>query len=201
MKAQRMKSTGRNQDRKLLDQLQRIQQQMSRAIRPRMRQLEHHLPVRALCQPLQRQRRAQEVATQVLQPLPRVRRHRHVRVKGKPVRARAPRLRSVHHRGRRPEPAHGMPRPQTAGHESLDRGRGVLGQQRHLLGHRIARGRFLLGPTTPSAQQTPYATVDLVEYFRHLGVGRRRQRLEDRGPRRRRSCEDTVEHDRVEVDV
>jgi hypothetical protein len=28
-----------------------------------MRQLEHHLPVRALSQPLQRQRRAQEVAT------------------------------------------------------------------------------------------------------------------------------------------
>ena len=76
MKAQRMKSTGRNQDRQLLDQLQRIQQQVGRAICSRMRQLEHHLPVRALSQPLQRQRRAQEVATQVLQPLPGVRRHR-----------------------------------------------------------------------------------------------------------------------------
>ncbi len=63
MKAQRMKSTGRNQDRQLLDQLQRIQQQVGRAICSRMRQLEHHLPVRALSQPLQRQRRAQERVT------------------------------------------------------------------------------------------------------------------------------------------
>lgn len=49
-----MKSRERNQDRQLLDQLQRIQQQVGRAIRPRIRQLEHRLPVRALGQPLQR---------------------------------------------------------------------------------------------------------------------------------------------------
>jgi hypothetical protein len=58
----RMKSTGRNEDRNLLDQLQRSQQKVGRTIRPRMRQLEYHVAVRTLCQPPQRQRRAQEVA-------------------------------------------------------------------------------------------------------------------------------------------
>ena len=97
--------------------------------------------------------RSSALTAQILQQRARVRRHTHVRVKRKPLQARAPRLRSVHHRGRRAEPAHGMPRPRPAGHAALDRGRGVIGQQREL-GHRIARGRILLGPPTPSAQET-----------------------------------------------
>jgi hypothetical protein len=56
MNAKRMKSRERNQDRQLLDQLQRIQPQVGRAICPRTRQLEHQLPLRALGQPLQRHR-------------------------------------------------------------------------------------------------------------------------------------------------
>src|SRR3989454_9281187 len=57
VKAQRVKTWGRNQQRQLLDELQRIQQQVRGAVGSRMRQLEHHLPARALRQPLQRPRR------------------------------------------------------------------------------------------------------------------------------------------------
>jgi hypothetical protein len=64
MKAKRMKVRGRDQEHNLLDQLQRLQQQVRGAVRPRMGQLEQQLPVRALRQPLQRQRRAQEIAAQ-----------------------------------------------------------------------------------------------------------------------------------------
>ncbi len=46
MKAQCVKARGRNQERQLLDQLQRIQQQVRGAVGPRMRQLEHDLPAR-----------------------------------------------------------------------------------------------------------------------------------------------------------
>jgi hypothetical protein len=62
VKAQRVKTRGRNQQRQLLDELQRIQWQVGRPIRPQMRQLEHHLPARALRQARQRQRRAQKHA-------------------------------------------------------------------------------------------------------------------------------------------
>ena len=58
MNAQYVNAQGRNQQRQLLDQLQRIQQQVRGAVGPRMRQLEHQLPARALRQALQRQRRA-----------------------------------------------------------------------------------------------------------------------------------------------
>src|SRR2546427_5536286 len=60
VKAQRVKTWGRNQQRQLLDELQRIQQQVRGAVGSRMRQLEHHLPARALRQPLQRQRRGRK---------------------------------------------------------------------------------------------------------------------------------------------
>ena len=91
----------------------------------------------------------------MLQPPARVRRHGHVRVQRQSLPPRAPRLRSVPHRRRRPAPAHAMPRPRTAGHHPLDRRRGVLGQQRHLLGHRIAQERLFLGqPASPSKQPT-----------------------------------------------
>ena len=65
VKSQRVKPRGRNQDRNFLDELQRIQQHVGRSIRPRVRQLEHELPVRALRQSLQRQGRAQEIAAVV----------------------------------------------------------------------------------------------------------------------------------------
>src|SRR2546422_7115013 len=64
VKAQRVKTWGRNQQRQLLDELQRIQQQVRGAVGSRMRQLEHHLPARALRQPLQRQRRGEKVKKQ-----------------------------------------------------------------------------------------------------------------------------------------
>ena len=86
------------------------------------------------------------------------------------------------------------PRPRPTGHQPLDRGRGVLGQQRQLLGHQIAHRRRLLGPPPPPAQQPPHQTVDLVEHLRHLGVRRRRQRVKDRRRRRPRACEDAIEH-------
>jgi hypothetical protein len=75
MRAKRMKARGRNQERNLLDQLRRLQQQVRGAVRPRMGQLEQQRPVRALRQPLPRRRRAQERAAQMLQPRSRVRRH------------------------------------------------------------------------------------------------------------------------------
>jgi hypothetical protein len=68
-------------------------------------------------------------------------------VKRKPLPPCAPWFRSVHDRGRRPQPANGMTSPRTAGHESLDRGRGVLGQVRVSLGHLILEGVFERYPT------------------------------------------------------
>src|SRR2546426_3699598 len=64
VKAQRVKTWGRNQQRQLLDELQRIQQQVRGAVGSRMRQLEHHLPARALRQPVQRQRRVAKATRQ-----------------------------------------------------------------------------------------------------------------------------------------
>src|SRR2546428_1384838 len=64
------KTWGRNQQRQLLDELQRIQQQVRGAVGSRMRQLEHHLPARALRQPLQRQRRVAKGKTQKKTPPP-----------------------------------------------------------------------------------------------------------------------------------
>src|SRR3989454_8647607 len=70
VKAQRVKTWGRNQQRQLLDELQRIQQQVRGAVGSRMRQLEHPLPAAALRPPLQRQRRGRKGTRQRKTPAP-----------------------------------------------------------------------------------------------------------------------------------
>jgi hypothetical protein len=95
------------------------------------------------------------------------RRPGHIRGQRKSLPPRAPRLRSVHHRRRRPEPAHAMPRPRTAAHQPLDRRRGVLGPQRHLLGQKVTRA------TSPAISQRIVS--------RSTGIGRPGGRLAGRG--------------------
>ena len=75
------------------------------------------------------------------------------------LQARAPRFVAVHHRGRRAQPAHRMAGPRPRRHPLLDGGGGIAGQERHLLGHRIARAG-LLRQASAAAQQLLHARVD-----------------------------------------
>jgi hypothetical protein len=70
------------------------------------------LSVRALCQSVERQRRARQVAHQTLKLIPSARRHRDIRMQAEPLKpGRAPPGRR--HGGRRPEAAHRLPGPRS----------------------------------------------------------------------------------------
>jgi hypothetical protein len=93
-----------------------------------------------------------------------------------------------------------MARAGAGGDEFLDRGGGVPGQQRHLLGHRIGRAG-LRGQAAAATEQAHHSTVDLLQDPGNLLVGGSGQRVEHGGRSGSRAAEDAIEHDRVEMDV
>src|SRR5262245_360459 len=76
----------------LLDELQRIEQQVRGAVAARVRQLIEELPPGALRQSLQRQRRAQQVAAEVLELFAGVRGQGDIGVEREPLPTGAPEL-------------------------------------------------------------------------------------------------------------
>ena len=92
MGPEQVKPGRRDEDAELLDELQGIEQQVRGAVPARVGQLIEQLPPGALRQALQRQRRAQQVAAQVLEWLAGVRGQGDVGVQREPLQAGAPEL-------------------------------------------------------------------------------------------------------------
>ena len=81
----------RRHRRQTLQEFQRLEHQLPRAVVPRRLQLQRDAAVAPQPQPLLREGRTQDISAQTLQPRPIVRRHPHVGVQVEPVQVRLPR--------------------------------------------------------------------------------------------------------------
>jgi hypothetical protein len=133
----------------------------------------------------------------VLELLAGVRGQGDIGVEREPFPPGAAELLSVHHRGGGAQPAHGLAGAGAGGDPLLDRGGGVAGQQRHLLGHGIG-GAGVVGQAPGPPEQARQARVELLQDLGDLRVGGGGQRVEDRARARRGTAEDAIEHEGVE---
>ncbi len=136
----------------------------------------------------------------MLQRLSGVSGHSDVGMKRAPLQASTTRFLRVPHGGRRAPAAYRMTGARTAGDKLLDGGRGIAGQEWHLLGHGIGRARLLGRPTSPAQEAKPIV-VGLLQDLGDLFVRGRGQGVKYRCLCRRGPSEHAVEHTRVEMNV
>jgi hypothetical protein len=159
-----------------LQQLQGIQEERGGAIGPGTPEVVQQAPARALRQPVERQRRAHEVANQALELIPSARAHRDIRMETEALQpGRTPPGRR--HGDRRPEPPHWLPGARAERDPALERGRYRLREQRRLRRERVAPGVVLPRPAA-ARQEAPHAAMHAHQKRRHVGIGRWRQPVE-----------------------
>jgi len=177
MIGQQRPARGRDERRQALEQLQRVQEQRRGPVAPRAAELIEQLAARALRQPLQRERRAQEIAAQALHLVATVGPNGDIGVQAEAFKPGAPRGGRLG-AGGRAEAAEGLPGARAEGHAALQRGGDRLGKERLLRRERVAPGVVLRQPAA-AGQEPPDAAVQPREERRDVGVGGRGQAVED----------------------
>ena len=152
----------RRQRRQLLEELHGLEEQVRRAVAPRPLQLHPHAAVAQQSQPVVGQRRAEEVAAQMLQTRRVVGAHPHVGVQIEALDVRLACPPGINCGGAQiPEPAHPCPGPRAQGHAPLDRGARDPGQRRGRLGERVVGpGPLVLWLQAAAPQEPPHAPPD-----------------------------------------
>jgi len=192
----------RRDDREAFQQFERLEQHVSRAVRPRVPQRERHQPIRRHPQTFLGDWRPQRVPAEPLQPMTMLGGSDDAGVQVEPVAARV----STRRRGGRafgsdlPHAPQTSARARPAGDPALNGGGTDAGEDRRLLGPPVWCAHvFIIPKTTPLKQAVDPAPGAL----QHSGDLRLREcgsPVEDHPPGWS-PLEDAVEHQRVHVDV
>jgi hypothetical protein len=189
----------RRERRKLLEQRERLEDQVARAVCPGVLEREHDATVAQQPESILSHRRTEQIAAELFQPRAIRCRHRAVGVKIETRQMRVPRRRREHPRrvGIVPDVPYARPRERTECGSPLNRCAADAGERGRFFDNGIGLEYLRFAGIEAAALEQP---LHAREHEAHLVIGRRGQRPEGERPLTRLAVEeDAVEEQSVEV--